>query len=726
MIKLAGTFLNKLSAISSKLPSALAIILVLQAALLISFFFDIAVARQVIGFLYLTFIPGFIIMKLLKQNNLGLAETILFSIGLSLAFALLAGLAANEVGLLIGIRQPLEPSLLVLLISGFVLLGALVNYFNGWQDSQPFGLTKSTVVKSFVLCLLPVLSIIGAFFPNVTDNNSILLSALLAVLAVFVVAVFFKRLITPKLYLIIVFMIAITLLFSYSLTSNFVQGADIKIEYFVAKLTKDAGFWNSTASFTEGGTARYYSMLSITLLPTIYSNILNMDIAWVFKIVFPLIFALVPLALYLLWRGKFGVAVALSSVFLFMSQNTFYSEMLSLQRQMIAEVFYVLLFLVIFSKSLSSRNGKILFIIFSFCLTISHYSVAMIFAFSISLMWLLARFIKKPIRHLSLSMVLIVIILMISWFIIESSTTLTIIAIDSRAILSGFTDFFNPAIRGTSVMKGIGLATASSPLYGVSTAIANTTEFFIVIGFLALLLQRKKKDFEYLIPCLVNLIILAMCILLPNLALTLNMERFYHIVLFFLAPLFAIGCIELFRFASKLLGVAAKRKTEICSLILMTLVLGSYFLFQTSIVYDVSGEESWSLPLSQYRSDYRLYSAFAFNTRPQVSGSEWLAQNTKSNLFVYADQSTAGNLLAYSGIELSKLSYLFNNESITYGQFIYLGELTTIYNKLEFNNIIYNASDTLVSLQLNTIYNNGFCEILTTTIDSRVTLNSID
>jgi uncharacterized membrane protein len=137
MDKLAGAYLNKSSAVLSKLPSFVAIVLVLQVALYLSLFFDIAVARQVVGFIYLTFIPGFVILKLLKQDNLGLVERALFSVGLSVAFVMLAGLVVNEVGLLVGIRQPLEPSLLVLVLSGFVLLGALACYFRGSQDLQP-------------------------------------------------------------------------------------------------------------------------------------------------------------------------------------------------------------------------------------------------------------------------------------------------------------------------------------------------------------------------------------------------------------------------------------------------------------------------------------------------------------------------------------------------------------------------------------------------------------
>jgi uncharacterized membrane protein len=711
--------MNKLPMVLSKLPSLVVAILVLQLALYLSIFFDIPVARQVVGFVYLTFIPGFVILKLLKRDNLGLAETILFSAGLSLAFVMLAGLVLTEVGLLVGIRQPLEPSLLVLVLSSFVLLGTLGCYFRGSQDLRPIGLTKGRVVKLFVLCLLPVLSVLGAYVANLTGNTSVLILALLTVLAVFVVILFSKRLITPKLYLIIVFVIAITLLFQYSLTSNYIQGFDIKVEYYVSTLTQNAGFWNSSASFIETGFGRFYSMLSVTILPTAYSNVLNLNITWVFKIIYPLIFALVPLALFSLWRGKFGVAVAFPSVFLFMSQTTFYSEMLGLARQMIAEVFFVLLFLVLFSKSLSARNGKILFLIFGFCLIDSHYSIALIFALCISLMWLLGYFTKKRTRNLSLSMVVLFLVLMFSWFVISvSSVNILSIADNTKRILIGFSDFFNPALRGTVVMQGIGApGTLSTPLYNVSRAIAYATELFIIIGFLVLLLQLKKKDFDfgYFISTLACMLLLAMCLLVPNFAVALNMGRFYHVFLFFLAPLFTIGCIELFRFAAKLLGVAAKRKTEIFCLIFMALLIGSYFLFQTNLVYEVTGEESWSLPLSQYRFGYRLYTDFWFVTGPQVISAEWLSQNANiSNSLVYVDQSAIYNLIS-NGIIPDSVSSLNNNTSPQHGQFIYFAELKTEYDVYYYSWKISNVSDISASQHLSEVYNNGFCEILTAT-----------
>ena len=439
-----SAYLNKPSAALSKLPLFVEIILVLQVALYITVFFDIPVARQVIGFLYLTFIPGFVILKLFKEDKLGLTETVLFSVGLSVAFMLLAGLLVNEVGLFVGVKQPLEPTILVLVLSAFVLLATLVNYFRGSHDLPPIGLTKDNVWKILVLCLLPVLSIAGAYVANVTGNTSVLLLALASVLAVFIVAAYSKRLDIQKLHLIIILLIAITLLFQFSLISNYVQGYDIKTENYVATLTQSSGYWNSSASFSSAVYGRFYSMLSITVLPTVYANILNMDPTWVFKIIYPLIFALVPIALYFLWRNKLGASVAFISAFLFMSQVTFYTEIPALARQMIGEAFFVLLFLLLFSKNIRTQNVKILFVIFSFCLIISHYSMAFIFAFFIAIMWLVGYLAKKPNRHLSLSMVILFLVLMFSYYTITSSSAnITSIAQNLNPIVNGLNNFLN-------------------------------------------------------------------------------------------------------------------------------------------------------------------------------------------------------------------------------------------------------------------------------------------
>jgi len=74
------------------------IVLTMQLALFAAVFLNIAVARQIIGILYLTFLPGFVILKLLNVDELDMIGRALFSIGFSIAFLMLLGLFVNEFG----------------------------------------------------------------------------------------------------------------------------------------------------------------------------------------------------------------------------------------------------------------------------------------------------------------------------------------------------------------------------------------------------------------------------------------------------------------------------------------------------------------------------------------------------------------------------------------------------------------------------------------------------
>jgi uncharacterized membrane protein len=144
----------------------------------------------------------------------------------------------------------------------------------------------------------------------------------------------------------------------------------------------------------------------------------------------------------------------------------------------------------------------------------------------------------------------------------------------------------------------------------------------------------------------------------------------------------------------------------------MTVILASYFLFQTGIAYETAGVESWSVPLSRYRLGDRLFYDFWYVTGPQVSGAEWLSTNTqKSTLVVYADTSASLNLVAYGGIYTGNVNLRNPNSTIFPSQFVFLSELNTVYNELLWLGRVYNSS-TLESQSLNVVYNNGFCEVL--------------
>jgi uncharacterized membrane protein len=324
----------------------LIVIVFLLTAVCITVFFNIPVARQIIGFFYLTFVPGFAILRLLKLK-LEIAERVVFAAGLSIAFLMGAGLLTNILGPLFGISRPLTLIPLMIVINFFVLLFLLFE----WRNREVFSPSveyKKLFAFGFVVCTIVALSVVGALLINIPPhNNNLVLLFMLVFISVLVgIAVFSKRLVPPEFYPLILFVITVALLFPVSLFSNYIHGGDIFSEYAALKLTSTNSYWNPTIS------GRVYDMLSVTILPTIYSGILGLDGSWILKMIYPLILALVPVGVFRLFKSKYSKEIAFFSAVFFVSDVNFFSEIVVLARQIVGELFFVLLFLTIFDKDI--------------------------------------------------------------------------------------------------------------------------------------------------------------------------------------------------------------------------------------------------------------------------------------------------------------------------------------------------------------------------------------
>ena len=181
--------------------------------------------------------------------------------------------------------------------------------------------------------------------------------------------------IPKKLYPLTIFIISISILFQTSLISNYITGFDIQSEYYLANLVIKNAFWNLNLN------ADYNNMLSVTMLAPILSIISKINLDWIFKIVYPLIFSSVPLGLYIVFKKQSTEKIAFLSSLFFMSYNVFYIELIGLARQEIAELFIVLLILVMITKNISNITRSFFFIIFGISLIISHYGLAYIYMF---------------------------------------------------------------------------------------------------------------------------------------------------------------------------------------------------------------------------------------------------------------------------------------------------------------------------------------------------------
>ncbi len=110
---------------------------------------------------------------------------------------------------------------------------------------------------------------------------------------------------------------------------------------------------------------------------------------WVYKIIFPLLFALMPVALYQAYMKQSNEKLAFMASFFFVSLVVFFSEMLQLARQEIAELFVALIILLIVDRSMQKSRWSLLFLVFAASLVLSHYGLTFIFIGTLALGWAL-------------------------------------------------------------------------------------------------------------------------------------------------------------------------------------------------------------------------------------------------------------------------------------------------------------------------------------------------
>jgi uncharacterized membrane protein len=697
----------------------LVIVLLLLSIFCFAVFLDIPGVRQVFGFFYLTFVPGFVFLKILNVTKLSRTETVLFSLGLSVAFLMFAGLLVNEFGFLLGISEPLSLTPLMVTLNIFMLIGGLIAYLrNG--DIKFWRAKTINKPLPFVLLLsaLPILSFLGAMSVNFYGNNSILLLMLIIISIVFIMGVISRKLLPSKFYSLAIVMIAIALLFHSSLISqNWVNfRSDVNLEYFVFKTTENNAHWSSY--FTDLGYGRFNSMLSITILPTVYSILMNLDATCIIKVLYPLLFAFLPVALYRLWQINFSDKQSFVAAFLLIATSTFYTEMLGLCRQMVAELFFVLLLLVIFSEKMKPIHKTICFIVFTFALVTSHYGLAEIFFFFIFFVFISLIVMKRPSVKITATLVVLFFVIMHSWYIFSSNS----LVFDSIVSYGNFVyqqlgQFFNPASRGISILRGLGMETSPSIWNSIGRAFAYFTEFFILAGFIGLITRRKKilLKKEYLMFTVIAMASLVALIAVPGLARTLNMTRFYHILLLFLAPLFVVG-VDFF------VKLIVKRRTELVTSIIILVVLVPYFLFQTNFIYEVVGTESWSLPLSKHRmSESFLRSGFGYFDQSEITGALWITKNVDlANSTIYGDDVSVEVVLGgHALIHPDHLEVLSNVTVLSANATVYLNRANLIEGIIEGPHDSWNITSISPTLDFaNKVYSNGGCEIYNKASDS--------
>jgi len=350
--------------------------------------------RGIFGAICLLFVPGVLILRALRLHRLGSARTLLFAVGLSIAAVMFVGLFVNVLYPLAGVARPLTLISTMGTMSVLILVLAVVSYWKDrdFVDSATIDHNRLFTPSVLFLFLVPFIMIFAVYAMNVYHTNVALLAAL-AIIGATAFWVVTSARFAKEWYPIAVFVIAVAMLYFGSLNSSYVWGWDIQKELYHANLVLANGVWNVSVS---GATN---SVASVTLLAPILSLTTDVSITWLFKIVYPLVFALVPLGLFVAFQRQTNDKIAFLSAFFVSLLFTFFGEMPALARQEIAELFLALLIILIVDKSqfiARKKSAYTMYAVFAVSLVMSHYALAFIYLAYVTIAWLLLFLVDNP------------------------------------------------------------------------------------------------------------------------------------------------------------------------------------------------------------------------------------------------------------------------------------------------------------------------------------------
>ena len=85
--------------------------------------------REFLGFIYLTFIPGLLLLRVMKIHEFNGIETILYSVGLSIASLMFLGFFINNIFPLLGINNPISLFPLIITINIFTMFLSIIELY---------------------------------------------------------------------------------------------------------------------------------------------------------------------------------------------------------------------------------------------------------------------------------------------------------------------------------------------------------------------------------------------------------------------------------------------------------------------------------------------------------------------------------------------------------------------------------------------------------------------
>ena len=685
----------------------IAIVFITDLAILL----NIPFLRQIIGFLFLTLLPGLLILHILKLNKIGSTEKFVLSVGLSISFLMFFGLLINNLSLSIGYETPL--STVPLLISfniAFIALTIIGYKINKYSIFTLPHTNLSTSEKAFLIIpiLFPVLSIFGTHIMNTADNNTILMFMLFLIPTYVVSICFFNQKFPKRLYPVVIFLISISLVLMFALRSNHIIGVDRHLEYYFFQTTLNNLYWDIT------GRSTLDACLSISLLPAIYQSILNTSEEYLYKLLVPMMISILPLIAYLLSKRYIDELYAFLASFFFMSQYIFAFPG---GRTQVALLFFALAMLAFFSEGIDVLSKKLLFVIFMLSCLVSHYSTTYIFFFImlgsfLALKMFSTRYNSK--MFITATLVLLFFTIIFFWYGQVTGTAFTSGIFFIKDTLTNLQNFFIIESRSGPMQRIMGVGIMQDVIsFRIEFILTWITFAFIAIGIITMTKRYKEMiilpvkslkpeflkrgfEIEYFVIALVCSGLLGVVVTVPYLSVGYDLNRIYNMVVVILSFFFVMG------------GMILSKYLKVRAYVVILIILIPYFLCVLGPMHNVFGHPR-AITLNSEGKFYDMY----YVHDQESYGAKWLNVYGGDESRIYTSNYNSNVRLMSQGTispNLIDRSALVNHRKID--SYIYLRYFNVVNGKLLGSDGSHNLTEySDIFLEKNKIYANGGSEI---------------
>lgn len=617
---------------------------------------DIPFLRPVLAFLCYTMVPGILTLHILRLYDVTILYKFVVIIGLSISFLLFFGLLVNNLYLLLGLSKPLATQSLVFSLTVILFLLLFIAYKRNENDFQisrvfnfEFDIKKDHLLSLLVFpFLFPFLSAFGTYLMNEKQDSSILLLMLFLIPIYVLAVVYLRRKISNLTYPLALFNITIAILLMHGLTSNYINGRDVHYEYYAFCVVAENLYW-SISNFNHA----YTACLSTSILPTIYWSLLGVDKLYIYKLYYQLIWATVPLSCYVLYNYYVGSLRAFLSSFLIISQTGFIYTLQSAMRTELAFYYFILVMVTFFNKNINDMNKKILFVIFSFSMILSHYSTSYIFFFFMTIYFVINLAYKRLNLNFSTTLVILIFVEIVFWYgqltdstfsngvllIKNTFETLKYIFVDDLRSSDAYTIFGSSV---TSSAKGISVVIFDIILGVITVGLVSSvmsdipklikenfdtshylyTDFYMKYKQLIEIQSSSKFPKEYSLISIIFYSIVSFYILLPFISTGYDPQRLYLQGLLIFAPFFIVGSETIMNFM---------HKKRFC-LSFITLLIISQFFCGTYLHYQLCGIPQ-SEDLNRKGGNYGEY----YIHDQEVIAAKWLSLYSNKNKEIYTD-----------------------------------------------------------------------------------------